>query len=74
LIEDGFSFDSNVDLKFDSKMRFTLTHKKTKESKTVYVKSINELFDKVAKASGTYTVHLDNDLYAKLKELSVMRA
>ena len=74
LIEDGFVFDSNKEFIFDKDMNYRVVDKKTNKESTYSVKSLDEFFNQVNSLNGNYSVHLDNDLYEKLQELSLLKA
>jgi hypothetical protein len=59
---------------FDKNMNLTVKNKKTGKKNVRSVSSIDDFFSIVNSISGDYSIELDNDLYAKLKELSVLKA
>jgi hypothetical protein len=61
-------------MKFDKNMNLTVKDKKTGKKNVRSVSSIDDFFSIVNSISGDYSIELDNDLYAKLKELSVLKA
>lgn len=74
LLQDGFAFDINQEIKFDQGLSFTIHNKNSGKDKNIKANSLNELFNEIAKINGNYSIHLSNELYDILNELSVLRA
>lgn len=67
--DDNRFIDSNGNLLY---LSLQITGEKEKNNKTVKVSSVEELIKELEGLSGKYTVHLSDELYDALKEVSIL--
>ena len=75
LLEDAFVFSNiNFNLKFDNGLGFSVKQIGGKEIMKGNVTSLQDFFKLYDSLNGNFSIHLSDELYEKLKELSVIQA